>query len=203
MDREAGDVAALLRLVLLRALWREVVDETHDADGAPVWVEQWLQLEETGFPFINVQALRRLRDAGANLDDVTDVVRSAQVALIYNVACMLDDGESSAKDILGERTPDAAWQLVAGTDPKNVIRGLHDSLEELDPMGRHGEPRAIEERRLCSMSQDARQQIVVAVSADQLARAALLWRRETGDDRAHCLSAVQRLAEIVRRRGVP
>jgi hypothetical protein len=138
-----GDLRPLLRHLFLHLLWSEVHPEEPGATDPPRWIGEW----ESGLPMVDVAALRRLIGAGVDTQDLSDVVRSAQVLLVYNIANMLDDGWGFIRLLLGnELTGDLHWELVASeasTAPgSRTIEGLHECLGDQDPTGRGCDPRA-------------------------------------------------------------
>lgn len=144
-----GDPSALLRMLLLRLMWSEVAPEGEDADGTPRWATDWLRLGQNGFPFIDAPALGRLADSGADLVAVRDVVRSAQVLMLYNLANILDDGWRHIETLLGrELAQGLHWELSAANVRDGsrgpVIGGLHECMGDHDPTGRGGDPQSTE-----------------------------------------------------------
>jgi len=194
-DYDVGDRTSLLRFLFLRLMWNEVIAE--DREGpVPGWIGQWQRLSETDFPFLNVEALQRLLDQGADADDLTDLVRSAQALLIYNLANQLDDGWGALRRVLPEELRGTmGWSLVAtdasAPEPPDVIAGLHGDLEELDPAGRGGAPRTLVERRFQRLPEEVRTDLIANL---RTAKAALVWRRHTGDDLDASRHAVSVLA---------
>lgn len=142
-----GDPSALLRALLLHVMWREVAPEGEDESGRPRWVTDWLRLGDNGFPFIDAPALARLADSGADLVAVRDVVRSAQVLMLYNLANILGDGWRFIESLIGRELAQGLHWEVAAANVRDgtrgpVISGLHECLGDLDPAGRGGDPRS-------------------------------------------------------------
>ena len=130
---DAGDSTELLQLVLLRALWGEVLPRD---GGSPLAVERWPELAARGFPFVDGAAARRLLDAGASAEDLNAVVRSAQTLALYNACQLLDEGGWKRLEALG--VPRLGWAVVAqdpAVTPPGSLGGLHSTFEELDPDG--------------------------------------------------------------------
>ena len=176
--------------LLLRGLWADVVD---DSLPKPQWIARWCELGASGFPFINSPALQRLLDAGVDVHDLTDVVGSAQVLTIYNIAQLIDE---PCRD-LGynvEAAPDVQLGYVGEAGASHLPGSLHDALEELDPAGRHGQPRSLELRQFGGLPGDLQMQLKDLLEKKAWSQAAVLWKRAVGGELAHCLAAMQQLA---------
>lgn len=193
---DQGDGRALLHELLLRGLWDNVVDESWPR---PQWLEQWRTLGANGFPIINAGALDRLLQAGADPHDLTDVVRSAQVLAIYNVAQLLDQPTQA----LGWKIPESASVQLrcalgeagdGGPGPHHSLCTLHPELLARDPSGRQGEPRSLEWRQFHALPAEAQAQIRALIQARKMSQAAALWKKQVGGDLRHCLHTVQALA---------
>jgi hypothetical protein len=125
-------------------------------------------------------ALQRLLAAGVAPDDLTDVVRTMQHEIIYNVCQLLDD--PGLLGIRGERR----WTLTVDGE-------LHSSLDEHDPSGRHGEPRGRPvPARLLGRPLYARLAVAQARAGDRLA-AIGTWRAATGDTTMAAKAAIDAL----------
>ncbi|WEF33533.1 hypothetical protein [Pseudoduganella chitinolytica] len=176
-DVRHGDARSLCGELLLRGLWSAIIDETQPLDAT----------RNGG------AALRRLLDSGADPADLLDLVRETQVDLIYNVAQLIDD----PAEALGLELPVELELSVrlAGTDSSAApIYSLHSSLMELDPSGRHGEPRSPVVRQLQGLDEEVRGQLLELIAARKLSAAAALWKKQVGGDLAGALSAVQSLS---------
>jgi len=184
------DHGPLLQHLLLRGLWAEVVD---DSLPRPQWLERWRALGESGFPFINSPALQRLLDAGVDVHDLTDVVRSAQVLTIYNVAQLMDE---PCRDLGYDAAaaPDVQLAYVDEAGTPHRPGSLHDALEELDPAGRHGQPRSLKLRQFGGLPGELQVQLRDLLAKKAWSQAAVLWKRAVGGELAHCLAAMQPLA---------
>ncbi|MCC7702961.1 hypothetical protein IGS59_11955 [Janthinobacterium sp. GW460P] len=189
-DIEQKKYGPLLRQLLLRGLWADVVDESLPR---PQWLERWRALGESGFPFINAPALQRLLDAGVNVHDLTDVVRSAQVLTIYNIAQLIDEPcRDLGYDL--EETPDLALAAIDAAGAVHRCGSLHEEIEERDPAGRHGQPRSLELRQFGGLPDAQQEALRDLLEKKAWSQAAMLWKRATGGELAHCLLTVQRLA---------
>lgn len=176
--------------LLLRGLWADVVD---DSLPKPQWIARWCELGASGFPFINSPALQRLLDAGVDVHDLTDVVRSAQVLTIYNIAQLIDEPcRDLGYDV--EVAPDVQLGYVDEAGAPHLPGSLHDALEELDPAGRHGQPRSLELRQFGGLPGDLQMQLKDLLEKKAWSQAAVLWKRAVGGELAHCLAAMQQLA---------
>ena len=189
-DIEQKKYGLLLQQLLLRGLWADVVD---DSLPQPRWIARWRDLGESDFPFINAPALQRLLDAGVDVHDLTDVVRSAQVLTIYNIAQLIDEPcRDLGYDL--EATPDLALAAVDDGGALHRYGSLHDALEEMDPAGRHGQPRSLELRRFGGLPDDLQAQLRDLLAKQAWSQAAVLWKRAVGGELAHCLAAMRQLA---------
>ncbi|MFI8619165.1 hypothetical protein ACIGHN_27065 [Acidovorax sp. NPDC077693] len=193
---DQGDGRALLHELLLRGLWDNVVDENWPQ---PQWLEQWRTLGANGFPIINATALERLLQGGADPHDLTDLVRSAQVLAIYNLAQLLDYPTQA----LGCEIPESAsvqLHCVVGQAgdgrlvPHHNLTPLHSELLARDPSGRQGEPRSLERRQFQALPAECQAQILTLVRARNMSKAAALWKKQVGGDLGHSLHTVQALA---------
>lgn len=123
----------LHRFLFLREAWRLVVqdqdtgwmdDERRDAAASPA------------APFAGIgHSLERLLAAGAQPDDLADLVRGMQAKLLFNLCYLLDNPW-----LVEPEVEDVGWCLVTADDnaeqrPK-AIQGLHESVLEMDPTGR-------------------------------------------------------------------
>jgi hypothetical protein len=187
---QAGTCGPLLQQLLLRGLWSEVVDESMPE---PAWLERWSTLGASGFPFINSPALQRLLDAGVDVHDLTDVVRSAQVLTIYNVAQLIDEPcRDLGYDV--EETPELQLAYVDEAGTPQRVDSLHGALEEMDPAGRHGQPRTLELRQFGSLPPAQQQELRDLLAKKAWSQAAVAWKRAVGGEPAHCLATVRQLA---------
>jgi hypothetical protein len=119
------------RTAFLEAAWQQIIDEDAERGGEPAWMEGWLRwARKQKQPQGGVgAALERLVAAGADPRDLTDVVRALQCDLLVNLCDVLD------ADGFGLFAIDATGK------PRKRISSLHESVGQLDPTGRGGEPR--------------------------------------------------------------
>jgi hypothetical protein len=106
------------RQVFLTELWRLLVSEDDRVGRQPSWIESWSRGTPRGAmpDDPTAAALHRVLAAGADPDDLTDVVRTMQYEIINNVCQLLDD--PSLLGIQREPGDEAAgsgvgWQLFA------------------------------------------------------------------------------------------
>jgi hypothetical protein len=200
------NVSAYTAELLLQGLWSEVIDETLPH---PQWIEHWRALGDNGFPIIDTAALKRLLAAGVDPRDLTGVVRSAQVLLIYNIAQLLD---SPARRLLGwdlDLPDEATVYLACGTAEDEQERQeaaaprrlseLHSELMGRDPSGRHGEPRPRELEQWSVLPTDVQTEIKTLIQADRRSQAAALWMRHVGRDQSVDLRACLDAVDVLRR----
>lgn len=179
-QRSPDDRQALKRALLLRAFWTEVIDDA----GRP-WLTEASALRDAQFPFLDAAALGRVLATGASLEDVAAVVRSVQILTLYNVTQILD-GDVPELDTFATIRNELSWDLGLS---------LHSEFEGDDPTGRNGEPLQLEERRLASFPPAVRAEILSTLSTSR-PRAALAWRKHTGESLQDSRVAVDRLASL-------
>lgn len=196
----AGDPRELMHELLLHGLWSDVVDETQPQ---PQWIEHWRGLGANGFPIIDTAALERLLAAGVDLHDLTDVVRSAQVLTICNIAQLLDYPPLA----LGWSLPaQASVHLACGSEadaggsPPMRLHALRPEVLCRDPAGRHGEPRPLPLRQWSALPEDLRASLQTLVLAGRRSQAAALWKKHVGGELQACLDAVETLRQAMAHR---
>jgi hypothetical protein len=176
-DVRHGDARRLAGELLLRGLWSTVIDETQPLDPA-----------RSGGA-----ALQRLLDNGADPADLVDLMRETQVETIYNVAQLIDD----PAEALGIDVPVGIELCVRAADTDAQARplySLHSGLMELDPAGRHGEPRSLAMRQLQELEDAIASDIMALVDERKFSAAAVLWKKHVGGDLRGALETVQALA---------
>jgi hypothetical protein len=131
---EAGDFPALARWLFLKGMWSMVTpDDT-------TWPGKWAN-PKAPIP----AAIRRMLDRGIDLQDLTDVVRWAQVDVLYNVAQLLENSGHGIEEHQAKVEENVEWRLVEydgnSGETKRRIGALHEGFFDMDPTGRGGEPR--------------------------------------------------------------
>ena len=148
----AGDTRGFVHELSLNGLWSDVVDESQPR---PRWIERWRTLDAHGFPFIDTAALERLLAAGVDPHDLTDVVRSAQVLTLHNIAQLIDSPTVGLGwDLPPQATVHLACAAEADADGKPAQHALRPEVGARDPSGRHGEPRPLALRQWNALPED-------------------------------------------------
>jgi hypothetical protein len=178
----------------LTALWSLLIDEDDQRTGSPAWIESWFRGTPPGTvpDDPTAAALHRILASGADVDDLTDVVRAMQHEVVYNTCQLLDDPA-----LLGIREDTGfGWELTAvrTTSPdRQPIGELHSALDEHDPTGRAGEPRGRPvPARLPGQPPHARIAVAHARAGDRLA-AIKTWRAATGATPTEAKAAIDAL----------
>ncbi|MGW1406194.1 hypothetical protein [Streptomyces sp. NPDC002403] len=202
-DSHSDDRQARALQSFLATLWSMVVNEDGYTDGHPSWLEPELRSDQQGNDPAGpgTSALQRVLACGVDPDDLTDVVREVQHAVLYNVCQLLDDPGllGIGTDHEGSRPEEFRWELVAVRDDEPAgrvpVHGLHSSLDELDPSGRHGEPRGRPiPARLPDQPLHARLAVAHARAGDRI-RAISTWRKATGATVTEAKAAVDLLLD--------
>lgn len=125
----------------LRQAWNYLVDD----DGK--WIDQVRGYSELDGPLGGQgPALRRVLEAGADPQDVSEVVRCMQYELLFGLCYLLSDS-SMFRDKLGQcadQVDAVGWALTEcwdGGTTGRVIGGLHEFALEADPTGRKMRPK--------------------------------------------------------------
>src|SRR4029453_8552845 len=137
--RPAGqeDIPQLARFLFLRQAWPAVVREEDQR-----WIAHEIEASEkrpTDPGAGGGLALKRLLQAGANANDLTELVRVMQWRLLFHLCYLLQDP--------GDVEPEAShvgWALFeidANDQPMRHIGGLHESVLETEPRGREMRPK--------------------------------------------------------------
>jgi hypothetical protein len=131
---EGSGFPALARWLFVTGMWSMVVqDDT-------TWPGKWA---DANAPI--PAAIRRVLDRGIDPQDLTDVVRDAQIDALYNVAQLLEHCGHGIDEQQEKIAENVEWRLVeydGDTSEQNrVIGALHQGFFEMDPTGRSGEPR--------------------------------------------------------------
>lgn len=130
---EASGFPALARWLFLTGMWSVVVRD--DAK----WPGKWADLNAP-IP----AAIRRMLDRGVGPQDLTDVVRDAQIDALYNVAQLLEHCGHGIEEQQAKIAENVEWRLVEYDgdtgETRRVIGGLHEDFYDMDPTGRGGQP---------------------------------------------------------------
>ncbi len=202
-SKARGDIGPLSRLLLLKALWDEAINEDAIArEAKDSWLATYL---DHRLPFIDEPALQRLLVAKVNTADLGAFVRSVQVLTLYNVANILDDSYQSVRRLVGEDIAQGiGWSVIAHNpeqaEPEASLGGLHALFEEVDPVQRGGFPLRAEEAVFQTLPDKQQRGIRMLLEKQQYSKAALHWRRATGKPVKQCLAEVKRLRETWRDR---
>lgn len=195
---EGGELRDFVHQLLLHGLWSDVVDEDQPR---PRWIARWQELAANGFPIIDDAALQRLLDAGVDAQDLTGVVRSAQILAIYNIAQLLDyPALGLGWDLPEAATPHLACATEAMPTQQPLAQRLHALAPELlaqDPSGRFGEPQPLALRQWQALPDEPRERIRALVLGGQRAQAAALWKQHVGDELRACLDAMDALKGLL------
>lgn len=191
-----GDARALLRELLLRGLWADVVDETQPV---PHWIARWRQLALGDFPFIDAPALERLLAAGVDPLDLTAVVRSAQVLMAANLAQLLDTPTLGLGWDLPETVAPNLY-CTTGADAGHArLPALYPCFAARDPARRHAAPGSPTLRRWAGLPQATREALRESLRRGSRAQAAALWKRAVGGELHEALEAVEELRRWLER----
>ncbi|MBL8621329.1 MAG: hypothetical protein JNK64_08500 [Myxococcales bacterium] len=131
-SQHTEDIDQLARFAFLREAWKGVV-----APDDVSWIDQTAASTKPGAdePCGGVgPALQRLLAAGADPEDIHEVVRVMQYELLFSICYLLEDPGQLEPEIA-----DLAWRLMRTNEDGEVvgpIEGLHESVLELDPSGR-------------------------------------------------------------------
>ncbi|MEE1774210.1 hypothetical protein PUR34_40085 [Streptomyces sp. JV185] len=202
-DSHPDDRSARALRSFLAVLWSMAVDEDSYTDGYPSWLEPELKSrrQDSAPAGPGASALQRVLGCGVDPDDLTDLVREMQHEVLYNVCQLIDDPGllGIGMDHEGSRPPEFRWELVAVRDEEPTgrvpVHGLHSSLDELDPSGRHGEPRGRPiPARLPGQPLHARLAVAHARAGDRI-RAIATWRKATGATVTEAKAAIDLLLD--------
>lgn len=127
----------LSRFVFLREAWKAVVGP--DDLG---WIDRLIASSKRrpNDPCAGIgPALERLLAAGADRNDLQEVVRVMQYELLFSLCYLLEDPGTLEPEVA-----ELSWRLVRTNPAGDVIGtvdGLHESVLSLDPSGREMRPR--------------------------------------------------------------
>ena len=131
-------IEQLHRFLFLRQAWKQVISE---ADSDWYKREQANSQKSPDGPYAGIgQAVNRCLGKGVDPKDLTDIVRGMQAQLLFNLCYLLEDPMLEEDELEG-----VGWCLVKSNhecEPTQTrIPGLHESVLEMEPMGREMRPR--------------------------------------------------------------
>jgi hypothetical protein len=130
------------RFVFLREMWRNVIN-----DGDTSWIDPQIEQAESRprDPGAGIgPALKRMLEAGASREDISEVVRVMQWSVLARIAYQLDD--PGVVEYPSKEMPQVNWGLFEvdeDGEPLHPIDGLHESVLDIDPTGREMRPKGI------------------------------------------------------------
>jgi hypothetical protein len=132
-------IPQLLRFLFLREAWRYVQDENDHS-----WIERAIERakQHPNEPYAQVGGVfARCRAHGVSDQDLTDLTRCNQAAMMFHMCYVIDSGPEDVPEDL----EDVAWGLFrvnASERPVGAsIDALHESVLATDPTGREMRPR--------------------------------------------------------------
>ena len=128
-------ILQLPRFLFLRQAWRSIVSEDDST-----WIDNLIATADKHLdePYAGSgHSLNKLRARGATDEELTDLVRGMQAALLFDLCYLLEDPGDIEEDV------DMWWAFVQSNEEGQVlghIGGLHESVLEMDPTGREMRP---------------------------------------------------------------
>jgi hypothetical protein len=126
--RAHADFPALQRWLFLTGLWRAVLPDD----------ELW-EPGDTDSPEDRILA------CGADPRDVNELVRQAQIDVLYEACQLMDDPSHGIEDLQDKIPENVEWRLCEYDGTTGAVgrpmQDLHASFHRFDPTGREGEPR--------------------------------------------------------------
>jgi hypothetical protein len=124
----------LARWLFMQGVWSLITSDDY------VWPGKWADMNAP-IP----AATKRMLARGIDPQDLTDVVRDAQIDALYNLCQLLDNAGHGIEHLQEKIKENVEWRLFEydgiKEKAKRRIGGLHESFHESDPAGRSGEPR--------------------------------------------------------------
>jgi len=132
-------IPQLLRFLFLREAWRYVQDENDHT-----WISQEIEASRKrpteAYAHLG-SVLERCRTLGVSDQDLTDMARCHQAAMMFHLCYLMSSGPQNAP----EELEDISWGLFRVNDNDRpvgpAIDALHESVLETDPTGRAMQPR--------------------------------------------------------------
>jgi hypothetical protein len=138
----------LARWLFMQGLWSNVIPDEY------AWPGKWFDLDAP-VP----AAARRMLARGIDPNDLTTVVRDAQILLLFNVCQLLDSSAHGIEDLQEKIAENVEWRLVEYDGKtgktKRLIEGLHEGFHDADPTGRDGGPRVSTQSRAAAAKKTA------------------------------------------------
>jgi hypothetical protein len=132
-------IPQLLRFLFLLEAWLRVQDE---ADHT--WIAREIESaqQHSDRPYSQLgRILERCRARGVSDEDLTDMARCHQAAMMFRLCYLMDSGPEHAPEAL----EDVSWGLFRVNDNDRpvgpAIDALHESVLAMDPTGREMRPR--------------------------------------------------------------
>ena len=131
------DIPQLARFLFLRQAWRAIIPE-----GDTSWIEREVQAAKQNprAPGSGLGlALAKLKEAGADVESLTEVARTAQWQLLHSICYQLSDPSIEELEL-----QHVAWGLFEVDEKGRAgrpVEGLHESVLETDPTGREMRPK--------------------------------------------------------------
>lgn len=132
-------IPQMLRLLFLREAWLRVQDE---ADHT--WIAREIESarQHSDRPYSQLGGiLERCRARGVSDEDLTDMARCHQAAMMFRLCYLM----SSGPEHVPEELEDVSWGLFRINDDDRpvgpAIDALHESVLAMDPTGREMRPR--------------------------------------------------------------
>ncbi len=134
----AEGIPQLLRFLFLKHAWARVIHE-----GDTEWIETEIENSQAHpkRPFAGLgAALARCKAKGASPEDLSEIARCLQAAMLFAVANIVDEPPYEPGPL-----EDLSWGLFQTNEEGRPfgpqIGGLHESVLQLDPSGREMRPR--------------------------------------------------------------
>lgn len=131
-------IPQLARFVFLKQAWERLL-----RDGDTSWVAKEIAsaARDPQAPYAGLgHALQRLVEAGASLEDLTEIGRCLQAQALFSIGYLIDGPAYAARG-----TDGLDWRLFQvdedGKPYGEPIEGLHESVLETDPAGREMRPK--------------------------------------------------------------
>ena len=129
-------IPQLTRFILLRHLWREVID--HWREDPEYWLGEQIKEAPDGHFGDAGAAIQHLMELGATPGELANIARFVAATTVFSMLYQIDVDDES----LSDNAP--GWSLVEtdgeGRLTRRRLQGLYESLLTADPSGREGKP---------------------------------------------------------------